>query len=1176
MKLCLPAPALVLAILLALPMAALAAQPGYRGLSLSRLGCRLELPAKWVSEKKANALVFSGAKGTPEFRTTITLQVVDQNTYPNLDAVAADYLGQWSRNPGYKLLTRKTGKLDGRPGIMIAARYQHRGRAFHQEQVIIQRRPYYYLLGYTAPEDIFHQGMKHMARALASFRFIPLSAGAGAPAWPAAPDPAQARRQDQMTVAAYGPTLLKQLQGPLYSHTFENGTPQGHEVATAHNRIITALAKTLAAQAVAQKPALAWLDKLGQLQIKQMALLEGAKAQAPAAAPWWDKAKALFKLQMDYDVVRSAQRGAVEGALIGQAKPSEASLSLAGVQMLAKLQLAVSDQLALLLKENDQLWSPSLKLWEAISADPALPAAFRLELAQLNQEQRELALGLIRATIKANGAMTATVLVIGNLEAFYGEVSRAYGKAIASALPGLKEQARRMAAANPDDPAVDAVKMILNNLDHTAAQVELAVGPEPQPSLGQRLADALVPPAHAGGLLNFNNFTSRFASNVGYSVLLAGKAVQNAGRFVVSGVDTSSQRAAQMLAYGTYSPFRVTSDPKAILATADEIIKKNPEMAKHRPELVKQLKGIATRHKTENVQDYNTLKKQTIDAAVSEYAKGEHGVRALQTGVKWIEEVGEKKVKPAAAWVAGKLSTETLGPTIGGVVSPVAKGVTTFLAGTGYNVVMDLAKNPMILMNPKTSYSEKAVATLSLASNVGVSVMCYKGTAMAVVGKVAPKLGAAGKGLVAMGGKMVGRLLPKSAQAAGQAAVQMVKPAAVAAGKQVAREVAVLRPLESQAATYVVNGIKLGVSKIKDMAVQPVLATMGAETKGMITSAWTTLSKDMVNTSGTAALKAFAGNFGFKALLEGGANDTFSSKVLQPTLQTTEDHLNKPAATKKSGGFNAKGAAPDQKAEKAAEAKKAEVKKAEVKKKPPAKKKVKRRKETPEERKARKKALMEKAKRLAARDESVYGKQGTEGTKVIPSTCTIDMITWIQGHEKDKWPSTFYIRGGQVSGSFSYTYDYSKHCTDKFCCSSPRTTGVFSGSLINNVISGTWNMKHHTQQCWHIWTESIKGGDGKYTSHQRRCNYSTTSNTNYRIEAKLGMSGRVELTWSGTSHGSTTWGPTCYKNIAGTTRTYDNSFSWDDPNYPAEYRNKLTIGVWEIRKRPAAEEKQEQ
>jgi hypothetical protein len=158
-----------------------AANTAYHAFSSPKLGYRLELPAHWVAEPKGQVVLFSGKKGTPEYRTTISIQVVRLQAYPSLEALAADYLGQWSRKPGYRLLAQREGKLDGQPGLLLVARYQLQGEMFQQEQVVVKRIPYYYLIGYTAPQKLFKRGQPHMSRALASFKFLPLGGQGAAP-----------------------------------------------------------------------------------------------------------------------------------------------------------------------------------------------------------------------------------------------------------------------------------------------------------------------------------------------------------------------------------------------------------------------------------------------------------------------------------------------------------------------------------------------------------------------------------------------------------------------------------------------------------------------------------------------------------------------------------------------------------------------------------------------------------------------------------------------------------------------------------------------------------------------------------------------------------------------------------------------------------------------------------
>lgn len=135
-----------------------------------------------------------------------------------------------------------------------------------------------------------------------------------------------------------------------------------------------------------------------------------------------------------------------------------------------------------------------------------------------------------------------------------------------------------------------------------------------------------------------------------------------------------------------------------------------------------------------------------------------------------------------------------------------------------------------------------------------------------------------------------------------------------------------------------------------------------------------------------------------------------------------------------------------------------------------------------------------------------------------------------------------------------------------------RTTGTFSGSLMNNVITGTWNMTSHPSHCWSAWNKSTKGADGKHTSTKVRCEYTQSSTHTLRNTLTLNTGGTIEETYSGSGTSKTVWGPTCYEKVAGTTQTHSWTSSWDDPKMEADMRKPM-IGVWEIRKRPPAKEK---
>ncbi len=1163
--------ALLVLVILGLAPAGAAAQD-YRLHQDRKLAYSLEVPANWTVQaqpgSQGRSLVFSGPAGGPQARVALALQVVDAQAFSGTDAVARELEAQWSRLAGYRLLSKETGSLAGESALRLLADFQgNQGEVFRREQFICRHGSYYYLLAYTAPLGVFARGQAPRHRALASLNFLTA-------------EEAQ-QRQERLSVAAYGPALLTQLSGPLYSPAFANGTPQGQEVARAHNQLLAELARSLAGQAASHKPVLAVLERLGQLQTRQMALLESQVAASPAARSWWERLKPLYKLQLNYALVQSGQRGMVEGALAGQSQPAEASQSLAGVQMLASLQLAVSDQQALILRENQEVWAASLNLWDQVSGDQSLPADFRLRLAQLNQEQRGLAVQLGQATFTANGELAHTVLVIRALELFSQEVTRTYGAAVAAAIPGLRAQAAQLAQARPGDPAAAAVTAILDNLERTAAQIRTALAPPP-PGLGQRLAEAMVSPAQAGVV--------QFAKDFSYNLLVeaplaAARATANAGRFVASGMETSTRQVTNYLSYATYSPLRVTSNPQKLVGSAEEIIKQNPAMAKHRELLNQRLAQMAQGHAANDLQGYMQLKKQTVDAAVAEYARGEYGVRALRTGVAYLDQVKSMKVEPAAKWVADKVTTGILGNQVGGALSPAAQGTASLLAGTAYKVVADLPKNVMVLMNPQTSYAEKGQATYELAGSVGASVLCYTGTATALAGKVAPKLAAGASWAYQAGAGLVSRMMPAGAQAAAQAASNLVAPVAQQVGKQVAAEVAALLPAETAAVKYAAAGIASGVQKVTAMAAQPVGATLAAETKAMVQEVAKNLT---LKGTQSEILKAFASNFALKPLLEGAGNDSFSGKVLLPILQAVEAAATAPPPSKIEASFDNRNLLnTDQgkierrfdnrnllKADqgfqlRAAAGAKEPGAKTEAKPAPkPAK-----RQESAEERQKRQDELLAKAQRAAARqDNPVYGEQKVEATPVIPETCTIDTVAWHPKYPDNKWNATYQILGGQVTATSDHTMSFDKWCNETWCCSPQRTTGTFSGSLTNNVITGTWKMHSAPNRCWSIWNKGTKGADGKYTYAKVRCEFSQSYSTTLHNTLTLNVNGRLEETYSGGGTSSTSWGPTCYEKMAGTTQNHSWTSSWDDPKMEADLRKPMT-GVWQLRKGSPSTEK---
>jgi hypothetical protein len=1155
---------IALIILTGIAWLALAPPPAWAAKTYAdrNLGYSLTLPEHWAAQVKpgsgGRSLVFSGAKGTQEYATTISLQVLPRKAYADLTTLAGDLVSQWQRLPDYKLLARQKGKLAGRPALRLLVEYHQPGgkQTYRQEQFACLGDGNYYLLAYTAPVSLFERFRPHLAQALDSFA---LSGGPGQQPSPPRQEPSPGYR-DKMLAATYGPAIIKQAGGPLYAPSYDNGTYQGRQVASAVQSMVGSQSRVLVELAKRQALVLAVYDTLGAVQAKQAALLEAELDSLPA------EVKKLFKLQAEYAILQRAQRGAVQGALDALPPPEKVSNDLAGVQALAALQAGLSDQQALILRQNQEVWSAGMLTYQDLSKDSSgLPAHTRLKLAQLNAKQQKAALKLIQAVDAMNTTMASLVMVLDLWGEFQLQVGRAYGAELASALPRLEAEAQRLRRVKPNDPALAVIQTTIKALGRVRQNLEMQPMASLRWRLWQYLGDMVVPPAYAGAW----DFTKRFAENAYYAGRIGITATLNVPRLAAQGLGHSAERLGQELSYGSIKKLNVTSDPEAILPSADEIIKRNPKMAKHRDKLVAALKKIKKRHRVENAKGYLKLKKDTIDANVAEYRSKKYGARALGGAVKSIDalkngvETGVQNLtQEMVRGVAGDLAANTVGWATG--------KINGFAAGIAYGVVAEIPKSVAVLLNPKSSWSEHAKAYYDLASSMGAAVTGMGKTAVAVTAKVLPRLTKVLKG----GAKLVGRMIPKGSKAAGMA--DDVLAPVLKKGRELSKvAVKKVRQMDSGIAKKIKEGVKSGVDKVKDLAAKPLGQTVKGDLKNIVKD----VTKNLKAKDGEM-LKNFAQNFSNKGLLENAANGTFSDNALKPILDAAENAASaEPAKTKASqasSGFSSKATSGGQaKAAVAqAEPKKTEKPKAKPKPKPKKKKKAKRRKETQQERKKRKADLMARAKKRAARMKNPdYVPPKNDSTMVIEQDCTIDVVMWIKGKPQDKWPSTFYIRGGQVSGTFGYTYSYQKHCTDTFCCASSRTTGTFSGSLLNNVISGTWDMKHHPHNCWHIVTHSDKGADGKYTQRTTKCNTTRSGVSTQRINLTLGMNNQVEETWSSKYDGTTSYGPGCWKGHANTTKTHQGKWvSWDDPVYKGN--NYLFVGVWEKRKRPKAEDEE--
>ena len=134
-----------------------------------------QLPSHWESKVKDNSLIFSGPKNTEEYNTTINFQFINRNPQDSLETQGQDLERQWAAMPGYKLLGRDTGRLSGQPALRLRAVYQasQGGELFQQDQLLVERGPYYYCIGYTAPQRLFNKYKWALDHVLKTFKFLP-------------------------------------------------------------------------------------------------------------------------------------------------------------------------------------------------------------------------------------------------------------------------------------------------------------------------------------------------------------------------------------------------------------------------------------------------------------------------------------------------------------------------------------------------------------------------------------------------------------------------------------------------------------------------------------------------------------------------------------------------------------------------------------------------------------------------------------------------------------------------------------------------------------------------------------------------------------------------------------------------------------------------------------------
>lgn len=169
------------AMIACMPFAVASAQQ-FKEYTDQSLGFSFQIPSNWPApEKKSVAtLIFSGPKGSPQFRTTINVQLVQRKANATLQTAEQSLIKQWSTAPKFKLISRQTGSLANTRGVRLMAQYQLPGTTemFKQEQFIVDRSTYFFWIGYTAPIELFDANQHFMAKAIDTLKFMPFQAAA--------------------------------------------------------------------------------------------------------------------------------------------------------------------------------------------------------------------------------------------------------------------------------------------------------------------------------------------------------------------------------------------------------------------------------------------------------------------------------------------------------------------------------------------------------------------------------------------------------------------------------------------------------------------------------------------------------------------------------------------------------------------------------------------------------------------------------------------------------------------------------------------------------------------------------------------------------------------------------------------------------------------------------------
>lgn len=1020
------------------------------------LGFSLPLPRQWTGEVKKGAdyqaLIFSGPKGTEAWRTTLNIQIVTKKSGMSLAGQADSLIAQWQRAARFKLLGRQTGRMSGRPGLRLEVTYADpggSGTVYHQEQYIVDRGEDFFYLAYTAPQRLYKAYRPRLTEALAGLKFF-------------APQPAQARTTP---AAQPGPpnlpsspvlveAALHRLAGPLYSPSYDNGTPRGKKLVALHSGLVADLHRLLLKLSQAQSDTLKLFGQLTLTATDQAALLSRRiDLGDPAAQSLWPEEQRLIKEALRLLQAQAAMRGAARGWLESLGRPEATGSDLGQVEILVRFQSALTDQQALILDQFDRTIVP-LMVYHRRLAQPGsgLSDDIQAQLDKLNREQFKTTRLAADGVAKTNELARRLGRMLGLIGRFQADAARGYALEMAAAGPDIKATVKSYGGRGQSPELRDLLSASLANL----TDMSRALIPN-QPTGRLNLFDWLVPPAQAGWWDTAKTAAGKAWDGTAAVASTAGKIVAAPIRSGAGIVEYGSTRLAQELSTNAYSPFRVTTSGAEI---SDDPL-------------------VAQKHDIQNAKGYTELKKKVYDQAVNDYLTGRWGNRALTNAAKDISS-GDEAVQQA---VLGETDPEQaknrswLG----------AAGA--FAVSTAYGVVMDIPKSVAILANPDSSSADKLKATYDLAATAGASVL-----GMSAVAKKAGQV-------MTKGASRVNTRLVKFL--AGNPKIVYLEKKAVTETLEVTGQVAV--KAEGKLAKAAVKTVTTAAKNTKGAATAitkvPVMQTWGQAVKADVAGICKEVAGNLTKGTPTEILKKFAEGYGKKGFLQNLGNNFFSAEMLHPVLKMMTGEDDQPAVAK-----------PEPKPAKVKKAAKPEPKKAEAEKKQAdssARTAKRSRREAMED-------LEAKAKRRQAREEAGSQGETPEDPPVIPATGTIDMVVWHPANSNSRNKITLYLTGGQVSGSYSITspaIDKESYHQDASTFS-----GQFTGVLQDNVITGQWSSRGLTKAAyWGEKTKKDANGNEVKEPYRCEYTMEMTSSSDDRITLHRDGSLTAQSTTHGTN-----------------------------------------------------------